>query len=122
MIENPKIITSTNKQTNKQTLSYCTDDMHFVFNTTVCNKSFENVSNLKYLGITVERRNKLHGEIRRRRNLRNDLLLFCLKFLSFYLLSKMLKISIYKAVIFHLFCMGFKHVSLTLRKEYITGV
>jgi hypothetical protein len=75
----------------------------------IANRSCENVSLFKYLGTTVTDQNLIQDEIKRRLNSGNACYRSVQKLSSFHLLSKSLKMRIYKTILLPVlygFCMG----------------
>jgi hypothetical protein len=66
----------------------------------IANRSFENVSQFKYFGTIVSDQNLIQEEIKRRLNSGNACYHSVQNFLTSQLLSKNLKIRIYKTIIF----------------------
>jgi hypothetical protein len=88
----------------------------------IANRSFENVSQFKYLRTTVTNKNFIQEEIKRRLNSDNAFYHSVQNLLSSRLLSKNLKIRIYKPIILPVVLYGCETWSLTLRMEYRLGV
>jgi hypothetical protein len=86
-------------------------------NIRMANESFENVTKFKHLGTTLTNQNGIHDEIKSRLNLGNACCYSVQNLFSSRLISKNLKIKIYKTVIFSVVLYGCETWSLTLREE-----
>jgi hypothetical protein len=75
-------------------------------------------SKFKYLGKTVTNKNDIHDEIKNRLNSENACYYSVQNLLSSRLISKNIKIKIYKTVILPVVLYGCETWSLTLREEY----
>jgi hypothetical protein len=72
------------------------------------NSSFERVEEFKYLGTILTDQNSLQGEIKSRLKSGNACYNSVQNLLSSSLLSKILKITMYKTIILSVVCMGVK--------------
>jgi hypothetical protein len=78
----------------------------------------KNVAKFRYLGTAITNQNGIQEEIKRRLNSGNACYHLVQNLLSSHLLSKNIKIGIYKTVILPVVLYGCKTWSLTLREEH----
>ena len=81
------------------------------------NSAIERVEEFKYLGTTLTNKNSIQEEIKSSLKLGNACYFSVQKLLSSSLLSRKLKIKIYRTIILHVVLYGCETWSLTLREE-----
>jgi hypothetical protein len=87
----------------------------------IANRSFENVSQFKFLGATVKNQNLLQEEIKKRLNSGNACYHSVQNFLSSSLLSKNVNIKIYTTIIWIVFENGVLRRIFGLKRDEVTG-
>jgi hypothetical protein len=87
-------------------------------NIKIANRSFEDVAKFRYLGTTLTDKNYMHKEIKSRLNSGNACCHPVRVFLSSCLLSRNIKVKIYKTVILPVVLYECETLSLTLREEH----
>jgi hypothetical protein len=84
----------------------------------IANRYFENVAQFKYLRTIITNQRLIHEEIKRRLNSGDACYHSVHNFLSSRLLSRNIKIRIYKTIILSVVLYGCETWSLTLREEH----
>ena len=87
------------------------------YNMRIDNRSFERVEEFKYLGTTLTNQNSIQDEIKSRLKSGNACYYSVQNVLSSSLLSRNLKIKIYRTIILPVVLYGCETWSLTLREE-----
>jgi hypothetical protein len=86
----------------------------------IANRPFEDVANFRYFGTTLTDQNRLHEEINSRLNSGNACCHSVQSLLSSRLLSRNLKVKIYKTITLPVVLYGCKTWSLILREEGVS--
>ncbi|KAJ4449029.1 hypothetical protein ANN_00423 [Periplaneta americana] len=107
-----------NPEKTKYMIMSCDENIVLNGNIKMRDLSFEEVEKFKYLGATVTNINDTREEIKHRINMGNACYYSVKKLLSSSLLSKNLKVRIYKTVILPVVLYGCETWTLTLREEH----
>jgi hypothetical protein len=84
----------------------------------IANRSFEGVARFKYIGTTLTDQNCMQEEIKSRLNSGNTCYHLVQRLLSSHLLSRNVKVKIYKTIILPVVLYGCETWYLTLREEH----
>jgi hypothetical protein len=118
LLEASKAGLEVNPEKTKYMLMSCSQKVEKKHSIKIAKRSFEDVAEFKYLGTTLTGQNYMHEEIKSRLNSGNACYHSVQSLLSSHLLSRNLKVTIYKTIILPVVSYGYETWSLTLREEY----
>jgi hypothetical protein len=107
-----------NPEKIKYMLMSCSQKIGQKHSIKIANRSFEDMAKFKYLKTTLTDQNFVHKEVKSRLNLGNACYHSVQSLLFSHLLSRNLKVKIYKTVILPVVLYGCETWSLTLREEH----
>jgi hypothetical protein len=111
-----------NQEKTKYMLMSCSQKITQKHSMKIANRSFEDVVKFKYLGKTLSDQNCMHEEIMSRLNSGNACCHVVQSLLSSRLLSRNVKVKIYRTLIVSVVLYGCEIWSLTLREEHRLSV
>jgi hypothetical protein len=106
-----------NPEETKYMLTSCSQKIGQKHGINIANRSFEDVAKFKYLGKTLTDQNFMHEEINSRLNSGNACYRSVQSLLSSRLVSRNVKVKIYKTIILPVVLYGCETWSLTLKEE-----
>jgi hypothetical protein len=107
-----------NPEKTKYMLMSCSQKIRQKHGIKTANRSFENMAKFKYLRTTITDQNCMHEEIKSRLNSGKVCYHSVQRLLSSHLMSRNLKVKIYKTIILPVILYGCETWSLTLREEH----
>jgi sorting nexin-29 len=113
-----KVGLEVNPEKTEYMLMSCSQKMEQKHSIKIVNRSFEDVPKFKYHGTTLSDQNCMHEEVKSRLNFGNACYHSVQSLLSSLLLSKNIKVKIYKTIILPVVLYGCETWSLTLREDH----
>jgi hypothetical protein len=107
-----------NPEKTKQVLMSCSQNIGQKHSIKIANSSFEDMAKFKYLGTTLTDQNQMREDNNSRLNSGNACYHSVQSFLSYRLLSRNVKVEIYKTIILPVVLYGCETWSVTLREEH----